>query len=104
MVFEVEIRADTMEKTRLYIECPNCHMQYLMKDCGLTYSNGAYIENVAGASEFQRLLCPCRPGNPHKFKLRESTRLHLFSEDESERTHFLPAKKKLPIWAPARSE
>jgi hypothetical protein len=94
----------TMEKTRLYIECPNCHMQYLMKDWGLTYSNGAYIENVAGAPELQRLLCPCRPGNPHKFKLRETTRLHLFSEDESERTHFMQTKKKSTIWSPATSK
>jgi hypothetical protein len=43
------------------------------------------------------LLCPCRPGNPHKFKLREATRLRMFSQDESERTHFLPQKKKPPI-------
>jgi len=72
-------------------------MQYLMKDFALTYSNGAYIENVAGAPEWQRLLCPCRPQNPHKFKLCETTRLHMFAIDESERTHFLPLKDKLPI-------
>ena len=92
-----------MLKTRLYVECPHCHMQYLMKDFGLTYSNGAYIENVAGAPEWQRLLCPCRPQNPHKFKLCETTRLHMFSVDESERTHFLPPKNRLPIWVSARS-
>jgi hypothetical protein len=99
-----EAKAHAMLKTRLYIECPNCHMQYLKKDFGLTYSNGAYIENVAGAPEWQRLLCPCRPRNPHRFKLRETTRLHVFSADESERTHFLPPKNNPPIWVPARSE
>jgi hypothetical protein len=83
-----------MVKTRLYVECPHCYMQYLMKDRDLTYSNGAYIENVAGAPEWQRLLCPCRPGTPHKFKLSETTRLHVFSDDEHERTHFSPKKKK----------
>jgi hypothetical protein len=85
-----------MLKTRLYVECPNCQMQYLMKDFALVYSNGAYIENVAGAPEWQRLLCPCRPQNPHKFKLRETKRLHVFSIDENERTHFLPLKNKPP--------
>jgi len=64
-----------MPTTRLYFECPNCHMQYLLKKGALYYSNGAYIENVAGAPEWQRLLCPCRPGTPHKFKLSETTRL-----------------------------
>lgn len=92
-----------MLKTRLYVECPNCHMQYLMKDFGLTYSNGAYIENVAGAPEWQRLLCPCRPQNPHKFKLCETTRLHMFAIDESERTHFLASKNELPILVSARA-
>jgi hypothetical protein len=43
-----------MAKTRLYIECPNCHMQYLVNEIALTYSNGAYIERVAGAPEWQR--------------------------------------------------
>jgi hypothetical protein len=104
VVSGVEAKAHTMLRTRLYIECPNCYMQYLMKDFGLTYSNGAYIEDVAGAPEWQRLLCPCRPGNPHKFKLRETTRLHVFSQDESERTHFLRPKNKPPILVPARSE
>jgi hypothetical protein len=42
------------------------------------------------------LLCPCRPETPYKFKLGETTRLHLFSNDESERTHFLPLKKNKP--------
>ena len=91
-----------MPKTRLYIECPHCHMQYLVKDFALTYSNGAYIEDVAGAPEWQRLLCPCQPGIPHKFKLRETTRLHVFLENESERTHFLPTRNKPPIWVPAK--
>jgi hypothetical protein len=27
----VEAKAHTMLRTRLYIECPNCYMQYLMK-------------------------------------------------------------------------
>jgi hypothetical protein len=77
-----------MLKTRLYVDCPHCHMQYLMKDFGLTYSNGAYIENVAGSPEWQRLTCPCEPQNPYKFKLKERTRLHVFQENESEQTHF----------------
>jgi predicted Zn finger-like uncharacterized protein len=34
-----------MPRTRLYVECPSCHMQYMVKDFSLTYSNGAYIEN-----------------------------------------------------------
>jgi len=63
-------------------------MQYLLKKGALYYSNGAYIENVAGAPEWQRLLCPCRPETPHKFKLSETTRLRVFSDDDSERTHF----------------
>jgi hypothetical protein len=77
-----------MLKTRLYVECPNRHVQYLMKDFDLTYSNGAYIENVAGSTEWQCLICPCRPPEPYKFKLKEQTRLHVFQESESERTHF----------------
>jgi hypothetical protein len=80
--------AEPMSKTRLYVECPNCHMQYLMKDFGLTYSNGASIENVAGSPELQRLICPCQLGTPYKFKLKERTRLHVFQENESEKTHF----------------
>jgi len=63
-------------------------MQYLLKKGALYYSNGAYIESVAGAPEWQRLLCPCRPETPHKFKLSETTRLRVFSDDDSERTHF----------------
>jgi hypothetical protein len=77
-----------MPKTRLYVECPKCHMQYLVKDFALTYSNGAYIENVAGSPEWQRLICPCQPHEPHKFKLKERARLHVFQENESEKTHF----------------
>ena len=80
--------AEPMLKTRLYVDCPDCHMQYLMKDFGLTYSNGAYIENVAGSPELQRLICPCQPGNSFQFKLKERTRLHVFQENESEKTHF----------------
>jgi hypothetical protein len=77
-----------MLKTRLYVECPGCRMQYLIKDFGLTYSNGAYIEDIAGAPEWQRLLCPCRPYEPHKFKLKQKTRIHVFTEKDSEQTHF----------------
>lgn len=78
-----------MPKTRLYVECPNCHMQYLMKEFGLTYSNGAYIENLAGQPDWQRLFCPCQP-EPHKFKLSETQRLRVFSSDENEKTHYPP--------------
>jgi hypothetical protein len=66
----------------------------MKEDRRLTYSNGAYIENVAGAPEWQRLICPCRPGLPYKFKLNEMTRLQVVSDDESDRTHFLSKKKK----------
>ena len=83
-----------MSKTRLYIECPNCHTQYLMKKGELTYSSGAYIENVAGVPDTQRLVCPCRPDTPYRFKLSERQRLHVFSSDENERTHFLQEKVK----------
>jgi hypothetical protein len=83
-----------MPKTRLYVECPNCHTHYLVKKGALSYSNGAHIENVAGAPEWQRLLCPCRPETPHRFKLSETTRLQVFSDNEAERTHFLPSKNK----------
>jgi hypothetical protein len=85
-----------MTTTRLFVECPNCHQQYLMKEHPLNYSNGAYIENVAGAPEWQRLLCPCRPDQPYKFKLSEKTRLQVVSEEDSERTHFLSRKPKDP--------
>jgi hypothetical protein len=88
-----------MLTTRLYFECPNCHMQYLVKKGALYYSNGAYIEKVAGSPEWQRLICPCRPGEPYKFKLSETTRLQVFSADENERTHFSPAKTKPPASA-----
>jgi hypothetical protein len=67
-----------------------------MKKGALTYSSGAYIENVAGAPEWQRLLCPCRPGTPYKFKLSETVRLHVFSNDENERTQFVKVKRKVP--------
>jgi len=77
-----------MPKTRLYIECPNCHMQYMLKDFKLTYSNGAYIENLTDSTEWQHLVCPCRPKNPYQFKVRERARIHVFLENEVERTHF----------------
>jgi len=82
-----------MSKTRLYIECPNCHTQYLVSGIALSYSNGAYIENVAGAPEMQRLLCPCRTQAPYKFKLSETMRLRVFADDDSERTHSCPRKR-----------
>jgi hypothetical protein len=63
-------------------------MQYLVKDFSLTYSNGAYIENVAGSPEWQRLFCPCQPRNPYTFKLKEKARVHVLNEPESEQTHF----------------
>jgi hypothetical protein len=84
-----------MSTTRLYVECPGCGTQYLVKDGPLYYSTGAYIENVAGNPEWQRLICPCRPGEPYKFKLTERKRLRLFAEDDTELTHFsLPVKKQ----------
>jgi hypothetical protein len=82
-----------MQKTRLFIECPNCRTQYRMKE-SRTYSNGAYIENVAGAPEWQRLICPCRPTEPYKFKLAERMRLQVISLEDSERTHILVKKPK----------
>jgi hypothetical protein len=90
-------------KTRLYVECPNCNMQYLMKDFGLTYSNEAYIENVAGSPELQRLICPCQPQNPYEFKLKERTRLHVFQENESEKTHFSLKPVKAMMFSPTSS-
>jgi len=93
--------ADFMAKTRLYVECPNCQMQCLIKDFDLVYSNGAYIENVAGTREWQRLLCPCRPGEPFKFKLSETQRLRVFSDDQNERTHFSLKKSDANAWASA---
>ena len=94
-----------MPRTRLYVECPSCRMQYLVKDFSLTYSNGAYIEDVAGSPEWQRLICPCQPRNPYKFKLKEKARVHVLSESESEQTHFsLKAIKPAPLLsAQARS-
>ncbi len=77
-----------MLETRLYVEYPSCGMQYLRKDFGLTYSNGAYIENLAGCPDWQRLVCPCQPKKPYRFKLSERTRLHVFRADEGEQTHF----------------
>ena len=93
-----------MLRTRLYVECPNCRMQYMMKDFSLIYSNGAYIENVASSPEWQRLICPCQPQNPHKFKLKEKTRLHIFSEEESEQTHFSLRLTKPISYSPASSK
>jgi hypothetical protein len=60
----------------------------MLKDFKLTYSNGAYIENVTDSTEGQRLVCPCRPKNPYQFKVRERARIHVFPENEAERTHF----------------
>ena len=93
----------TVPKTRLYIECPNCHMQYMMKDFGLTYSNGAYIENVAGEAEWQRLICPCQPRVPHRFKLKETARLRVLGENETEQTHYQLKAVRFPRVAEASS-
>jgi hypothetical protein len=65
-----------------------------MKPDRLVYSNGAYIEDVPGAPEWQRLICPCRSGTPYKFKLNEMKRLQVVPEDESERTHLIATKRK----------
>ena len=54
-------------------ECPSCRMQYLVKEFSLPYSNGAYIEDVAGSPEWQRLFGPCQPRNPYKFKLKKES-------------------------------
>lgn len=83
-----------MQKTRLYFECPACHMQYMVKEFGLNYSNGARIENVADSDELQQLICPCQPHQPFTFNLKERARIRMFGEDEAEQTHFpLPARK-----------
>ena len=37
-------------KTRLYIECPGCRMQYMVKEFALTYSNGARIEKIGDSN------------------------------------------------------
>ena len=60
----------------------------MVKDFGLTYGNGAHIEDTNDSAEFQRLVCPCNPREPYKFKLRERARIHVFSESDPERTHF----------------
>ncbi len=73
----------------------------MMKDFGLTYSNGAYIENVAGEPEWQRLVCPCQPKIPHRFKMKETARLRVFSENEAEQTHY---QLKSGRFAVARAE
>ena len=83
-----------MSKTRLYVECPSCLMQYMVKDFSLTYSNGAYIENIPDSSDWQRLVCPCRPKESFRFKLRERARIHVFSESDAERTHFSLTPRK----------
>ncbi len=94
-----------MPRTHLYVECPSCRMQYMVKEFSLTYSNGAYIENVAGSPEWQRLFCPCQLRNPYKFKMKEKARVHVFDESESEKTHFsLKAMKAAtPVSAHASS-
>jgi hypothetical protein len=79
-------------------------MQYLMKEFGLTYSNGAYIETVAGSPELQRLICPCQSQSPYEFKLKERTRLHVFQENESEKTHFSLRPIKAMMFSPASSK
>jgi hypothetical protein len=81
-----------MPTTRLFVECPNCHAQYSLKG-PRTYSNGAIIEDVAGAPDWQRLICPCQ-WEPYKFNLTEKTRLQVVSPDDSERTHLFLKKPK----------
>jgi hypothetical protein len=71
-------------------------MQYMVKEFSLTYSNGAYIEDSAETPHSQVLICPCRPGERYKFKLKEKARLHVFSENEAERTHYSLTPRK---WA-----
>lgn len=88
------LKGDPVPTTRLYVECPACHMQYMVKEFGLTYSNGARIENVGDSDEWQHLICPCQPKEPFTFKLKERARIRTFSEDKAEQTHFrLPARK-----------
>ena len=48
-----------MPKTRLYVECPGCRMQYMVKEFALTYSNGARIDKIGDSDEWQQLMCPC---------------------------------------------
>jgi hypothetical protein len=76
----------------------------LIKKGALTYSSGAYIENVAGTPDWQRLLCPCQPETPYKFKLSETQRLQVFSSDENERTHYLREKTPVPVKAKLKTE
>jgi hypothetical protein len=83
-----------MPTTRLFVECPKCRQRYLVKGGLSKYSNGAYIEKVAGAPEWQRLLCSCSPNEPYRFRLGEKTRVQVVSDEDSERTHFLPKKPK----------
>jgi hypothetical protein len=78
-------------------------MQYMVKDFGLTYSNGAFIENVGDTRERQRLVCPCSPRIPYEFKLREKARLHVFSESEAEKTHYSLTPRKRLTDAPAHA-
>jgi hypothetical protein len=63
-------------------------MHYMVKEFALTYSNGARIENIDDSDEWQQLICPCQSKKPFKLRLRERARLRVFSEDESEQTHF----------------
>jgi len=66
----------------------------MVKEFGLTYSNGARIEDVDESAEWQLLFCPCQPRQPYKFRLREKARLYVLPENEAEQTHFsLPARK-----------
>ena len=51
-----------MSKTRLYVKCPTRRRHYLTKKSALKYSNGAYIENVAGAPEMAQIALPVPTG------------------------------------------
>jgi hypothetical protein len=76
----------------------------MVKEFALTYSNGACIENLADTDDWQQLICPCQPKQPFTFKLKEKARLRVFSDDETEQTHFsFPARKYAPKSVPLNS-
>jgi hypothetical protein len=58
-----------MPTTRLFIECPHGHQQYILKKAPLTSSNAAYIENVAGAPSGSAFSVLAVPTNPTGFGL-----------------------------------
>ena len=62
---------ETVLRTRLHVECPNCQMQHLMKDFGLTYSMGL-IENAAGSPSGNDYMS-LPPSEPLLIQERENT-------------------------------